>query len=390
MAYDAASGNIVLFAGANGNDETCQTQQSDDTWTYDGTSWTQQSPKTSPPGRSGARMADDSATGQLVLFGGSWASGCHDFGTFNDTWTYRGGTWSRLAPSIGPTLRTGGAMAYDARTNQMLLFGGVTIPYTPARDTWAFQTVGSGYRFVASDGGVFAFGAPFHGSTGNLHLNQPIAGMAADPGTGGYWLVAKDGGIFTFDAPYFGSAGNVPLAQPIVGIAAAPNGKGYWLVGADGSIFNYGSGAPRDGAPNGPLQLNHPIVGIAADPTTHGYRLVASDGGIFTFGAPFHGSTGNVHLNQPIVGIASDPATGGYWLVARDGGVFAFDAPFYGSTGNLHLNQPIVGITAAPDGQGYWLVAKDGGIFSFGPGAIFHGSTGNLHLNQPIVGMTGS
>ena len=186
---------------------------------------------------------------------------------------------------------------------------------SPARDTWAFQTVGSGYRFVASDGGVFAFGAPFHGSTGNLHLNQPIVGMAADPGTGGYWLVAKDGGIFTFDAPYFGSAGNVPLAQPIVGIAAAPNGKGYWLVGADGSIFNYGSGAPRDGAPNGPLQLNHPIVGIAADPTTHGYRLVASDGGIFTFGAPFHGSTGNIHLNQPIVGIASDP--GDRRLLAR-------------------------------------------------------------------------
>ena len=73
MAYDAADGNIVLFAGANGDDETCQTEQSDDTWTYDGTNWTQQSPKTSPPpGRSGARMADDSATGQLVLFGGSW------------------------------------------------------------------------------------------------------------------------------------------------------------------------------------------------------------------------------------------------------------------------------------------------------------------------------
>jgi hypothetical protein len=29
--------------------------------------------------------------------------------------------------------------------------------------------------------------------------------MAADLGTGGYWLVASDGGIFSFGAPYFGA-----------------------------------------------------------------------------------------------------------------------------------------------------------------------------------------
>jgi hypothetical protein len=260
-------------------------------------------------------------------------------------------------------------MAYDEHTSQLVVFGGETLAGGFKTDTWAYQTVGTGYRFVASDGGVFTFDAPYHVSTGTLHLNQPIVGMAADPGTGGYWIAAADSEVFAFDAPSLGSAANVPLAQPIVGIAAAPDGQGYWLAGADGSIYNYGPGAPRDGAPNGPLPLNRPIVGIAADPATGGYRLVASDGGLFAVGASYHGSTGNIHLNQPIVGIASDPATGGYWLVAKDGGVFAFNAPFYGSTGNIHLNQPIVGMTAAPDGQGYWLVAKDGGIFSFGPGA---------------------
>ena len=34
-----------------------------------------------------------------------------------------------------------------------------------------------GYRMVASDGGVFSFGdAKFRGSTGAMHLNQPIVG----------------------------------------------------------------------------------------------------------------------------------------------------------------------------------------------------------------------
>ena len=45
---------------------------------------------------------------------------------------------------------------------------------------------GQGYRFVASDGGIFDFGdAGFLGSTGNLALNQPIVGMATTPSTNG-------------------------------------------------------------------------------------------------------------------------------------------------------------------------------------------------------------
>jgi hypothetical protein len=41
---------------------------------------------------------------------------------------------------------------------------------------------GNGYRLVASDGGIFAFGdARFHGSTGDLTLARPIVGMAHTP-----------------------------------------------------------------------------------------------------------------------------------------------------------------------------------------------------------------
>jgi hypothetical protein len=65
---------------------------------------------------------------------------------------------------------------------------------------------GSGYRFVASDGGVFCFNEPFAGSTGSIRLNEPIVGMAPS-GRNGYWLVSKDGGIFSFATPFFGSVG---------------------------------------------------------------------------------------------------------------------------------------------------------------------------------------
>ena len=204
---------------------------------------------------------------------------------------------------------------------------------------------GSGYWEVASDGGIFAFGVPFYGSTGNIKLNRPVVGMAPTPTGNGYWLVASDGGIFNFgDAGFFGSTGAIRLNQPIVGMTATPSGKGYWLV--------------------------------------------ASDGGIFAFGdAVFKGSTGAIRLNQPIRGMAATPSGNGYWLVATDGGIFAFgDAVFKGSTGAIRLNQPIVGMAATKSGNGYWLSASDGGIFAFGD-AVFKGSTGAIRLNQPMVGM---
>ena len=245
-----------------------------------------------------------------------------------------------------------------------------------------------GYRFVASDGGIFDFGAAtFQGSTGGLHLAAPIVGMAPTPSGNGYWLVASDGGIFAFgDARFNGSTGALRLDKPIVGMAAAPDGSGYWLVASDGGIFTFGSA--RYFGSMGGQALAKPIVGIAATPDGGGYWMVASDGGIFAFGdARFSGSTGGIHLNEPIVGMAPTPDGGGYWLVASDGGIFNFgDARYYGSMGGTRLNEPIVGMAATPDGGGYWLVAADGGIFTFGD-ATFYGSTGALHLNKPIVGM---
>ena len=104
----------------------------------------------------------------------------------------------------------------------------------------------SGYRFVATDGGIFSYGsgAPFLGSMGGTHLNKPIVGMAVMPGGDGYDLVASDGGIFTFgSAQFYGSTGSIHLNQPIVGMAMTPDGAGYWLVASDGGIFSYGDAA---------------------------------------------------------------------------------------------------------------------------------------------------
>ncbi|HET9050163.1 MAG TPA: hypothetical protein VFO60_00575 [Candidatus Dormibacteraeota bacterium] len=158
-------------------------------------------------------------------------------------------------------------------------------PPTPPRQ--------QGYWLVASDGGIFPFGAAGgHGSTGAIRLNKPIVGMASTPDGGGYWLVAADGGVFPFgDAKGYGSTGNIRLNKPIVGMASTPDGGGYWLVASDGGIFPFGDAGGYGST--GAIRLNKPVVGMASTPDGRGYLLVASDGGIFPFGdAVGNGSTG--------------------------------------------------------------------------------------------------
>jgi hypothetical protein len=84
MAYDAATGTVVLFGGFNLRDLG-------GTWVWDGSTWTQQHPTTSPPARWLAPMTYDAATGTVVLFGGDPQTG-NDLG---DTWVWGSGQPAR-------------------------------------------------------------------------------------------------------------------------------------------------------------------------------------------------------------------------------------------------------------------------------------------------------
>ena len=310
--------------------------------------------------------------------------------------SWNGSSWSIVASPNGPASAPAAADAVTCLTEWACVAVGRYVTDASLSEYQPFAMSApiarSGYRFVASDGGVFDYGAgaPFLGSMGGQHLNQPIVGMGVMPAGDGYDLVASDGGIFSYgSAQFYGSTGSMHLNKPVVGMAVTPDGGGYWLVASDGGIFSYGDAAFYGST--GSLTLNKPIVGMASTPDGKGYYLVASDGGIFSYGdAAFYGSTGSLVLNKPVVGMAV-PTSGGYYLVASDGGIFTFPAsggpPFEGSTGSIHLNKPIVGMTTAAGG--YYLSGSDGGVFAFPPtnGPPFLGSTGSITLNAPIVGI---
>ena len=189
--------------------------------------------------------------------------------------------------------------------------------------------------------------------------------MAAAPNGAGYWLVASDGGIFAFgNAPFYGSMGGQHLNQPIVGMAATPDGRRLLAGGRRrrhllfGDAHFYGS--------TGNIHLNQPIVGMTATQDGGGYWFTASDGGVFAFGdAEFYGSLGAVPQSRPIVAITGTADSGGYWFANNNGAVTAYgDATYWGSAPQV-LNRPIVGMAQATGSGNFTGSSYPSGSFGY-------------------------
>ena len=92
-------------------------------------------------------------------------------------------------------------------------WNGTVWSIVPSADTSSSQgndlnavTCGSGTQCVAV------------GSASNATNYQSLI-ESADVVTSGYWEVAADGGLFAFHAPFFGSTDGMALNKPVVGMA---------------------------------------------------------------------------------------------------------------------------------------------------------------------------
>lgn len=129
MTYDAATQTIVLFSGIRGDGSPPLT----DTWTWDGCRWTQQHPATSPPGRSFGKLVFDPRSGKALLFGGGSANSDP---ARNDTWTWDGITWRQEHPSTSPPLMAEAWMDYDRGNRAIVLWGPTLQGDQPVTWTW--------------------------------------------------------------------------------------------------------------------------------------------------------------------------------------------------------------------------------------------------------------
>lgn len=114
MTYDGASGKVVVFGGFDG------VGYLNDTWTFDGVTWTQVVTSPAPSPRTNAQMAYDSLTHQVVLYGGY--NGTNYLG---DTWLWDGTTshWSHVRTAHRPPAVTG-PMVFADPNGHVDLYGG--------------------------------------------------------------------------------------------------------------------------------------------------------------------------------------------------------------------------------------------------------------------------
>jgi hypothetical protein len=132
--YDSARGRVVQLVGGPMGTEPFTT------WEWDGTKWTQIMIP-GPPGRLATAITFDSVRGRTVMFGG-WLSGSP--GTWlNDTWEYDGVSWTQrctTAPckNTVPSVRQSAGMTFDGPRARTVLFGGFGSTSTYG-DTWEWD-----------------------------------------------------------------------------------------------------------------------------------------------------------------------------------------------------------------------------------------------------------
>lgn len=105
MAYDSVRHRLVVFGGRI--DQLGAV--TNDTWEWDGTTWTQRLTLITPPARESHAMVFDAARQRIVIFGGAGETSY-----LNDTWEWDGTTWTQRQPLTSPPPTALHYMAYDA------------------------------------------------------------------------------------------------------------------------------------------------------------------------------------------------------------------------------------------------------------------------------------
>jgi hypothetical protein len=133
--FDPALGKTIMIAGGDMGNAL-------ETWQWGGSNWADVN--TSLPGLTGpAILGIDAATNQLIMTTGSTIRTASSVTTVASTWVFDGTKWQQVAATVSPEQRSATNMAYDPRTGQLVLFGGLSFqdgaPFKGRTDTWIWD-----------------------------------------------------------------------------------------------------------------------------------------------------------------------------------------------------------------------------------------------------------
>jgi cysteine-rich repeat protein len=242
-AYDARRGRAVMFGGAifvpDMLPNTADVSFFNDTWEWDGGSWSQVVTTVAPPPRESAAMAYDPIHHRVVMMGGTSDTAKTAVVGMTDTWTYDGTTWSQLQ-GAGPSARSAAAMGFDPIKGTVILYGGLANDGTTngkvLGDTWELDGATWTQRNPATSpeprkDASLAFDAGHASSNDGLVLIAGQSTPAQPPATTWAWT----------GSDWQALPGSVP--NLIDGAVAAAEPNGHMVVAEPGANYFTGSGA---------------------------------------------------------------------------------------------------------------------------------------------------
>ncbi|MFO1077730.1 MAG: hypothetical protein U1E73_08385 [Planctomycetota bacterium] len=134
MAFDARRGKVVMYGTQSGS--TLGTAGGNQTWEYDGATWTQVVTAFVPPGLETPAMTYDKGRGVTVMFGG-WNGASP--GVMHDlTWEHDGVDWVQRTTATRPVARYRASCDYDDARGRVVMYGGFGNA-TALQDTWEYD-----------------------------------------------------------------------------------------------------------------------------------------------------------------------------------------------------------------------------------------------------------
>lgn len=133
---------MILFGGETRRDSSQTRYHLNDTWQWNGKTWSQLYPNNPPPGRAGHAMVYDPWADRIVAFGGKDGLDPDDSNVAtlrNDTWELSGGEWRPLETTTAPSPRQQPGYAFDIGRNRMVVYGGFAEDGTSLFDTWILE-----------------------------------------------------------------------------------------------------------------------------------------------------------------------------------------------------------------------------------------------------------
>jgi hypothetical protein len=183
MAYDAARQQTILFGGYVDRQNVF-----DETWAYNGSSWTLLNPATKPVQRFDMALCYDANRQRIVMYGGSDKTGV----SLNDTWEWDGTNWTQIATGAQPVARYRYGFVYDSARKKVVLYGGAPFPTAAFSDTWEYDGVTWSVSPVVSPPAREGLQMAFDGARNKVVLVGGHNGMADTwERTHSYWFVGE-------------------------------------------------------------------------------------------------------------------------------------------------------------------------------------------------------